>query len=396
MSGAPKVTFAPLRIDMLLQNFLANANNEHQEASYIDAEETASIASDSGYSLNDSNYTASLTSSIKDYKYENGRRYHSFRAGEYILPNDEEEQDRMDLAHHIYRLILGGGLYRAPIPDNVQRVLDLGTGTGIVRTTTHKTLPNSQHPSAEVIGNDLSPIQPAWYLPLLPLLSLPSPKLTKPPLRIPPNCRFEIDDIESPWSFSHKFDFIHGRELEGMLKDPQRLFAQAFANLTPHGFLEMQSIELDFFSDDGTHTRATNCLRWRDLQHKAAETFGKSMTTIRTWEDKLRAVGFVDVRREVYKVPLNHWPKDRKMKELGKYQQLQMWHGLSSYTMAPFTRVLGWSPEEIEVLLAGLRKEIQDTSIHMYAKFHFVYGRKPGEGEIAGGGEGEGGGRAES
>lgn len=46
-------------------------------------------------------------------------------------PNDEEEQDRMDLAHHVYRLLLGGPLHLAPIKNDVQRVLDLGTGTGI-------------------------------------------------------------------------------------------------------------------------------------------------------------------------------------------------------------------------------------------------------------------------
>jgi methylase of polypeptide subunit release factors len=37
----------------------------------------------------------------------------------------------MDLAHHVYRLVLGGGLYLAPIKEDIQRVLDLGTGTGI-------------------------------------------------------------------------------------------------------------------------------------------------------------------------------------------------------------------------------------------------------------------------
>lgn len=37
----------------------------------------------------------------------------------------------MDLGHHIYSLLLGGELYRAPIGKNIQRVLDLGTGTGI-------------------------------------------------------------------------------------------------------------------------------------------------------------------------------------------------------------------------------------------------------------------------
>jgi ubiquinone/menaquinone biosynthesis C-methylase UbiE len=36
----------------------------------------------------------------------------------------------MDLLHHIYRLMLDGELQLAPVV-NPQRVLDLGTGTGI-------------------------------------------------------------------------------------------------------------------------------------------------------------------------------------------------------------------------------------------------------------------------
>ena len=49
--------------------------------------------------------------------------------------NDEEEQDRLDMLHHIYRLILGGPLWCAPITSSggsgPSRILDLGTGTGI-------------------------------------------------------------------------------------------------------------------------------------------------------------------------------------------------------------------------------------------------------------------------
>lgn len=37
----------------------------------------------------------------------------------------------MDLLHHIYLLLLGGELHLAPIAKNPQRVLELGTGTGI-------------------------------------------------------------------------------------------------------------------------------------------------------------------------------------------------------------------------------------------------------------------------
>ena len=68
-----------------------------------------------------SSYSASLASSVLNYKYENGRRYHAFRAGEYPLPNDEREQDRLDLLHHIFRLILDGALFRAPLPPHPQR-----------------------------------------------------------------------------------------------------------------------------------------------------------------------------------------------------------------------------------------------------------------------------------
>lgn len=79
-----------------------------------------------------SSFLTSISSSIRKYKYENGRRYHAFRDGEYLMPNDEEEQDRMDLLHHIFLLILGGELFVSPINRrNLQRVLDLGTGTGI-------------------------------------------------------------------------------------------------------------------------------------------------------------------------------------------------------------------------------------------------------------------------
>lgn len=73
-----------------------------------------------------------------------------------MLPNDEREQERMDLHHHEFRLTLSGRLTRAPIPPDTQRVLDMGTGTGIWAIGFA-----DENPSAVVFGNDLSPIQPA-------------------------------------------------------------------------------------------------------------------------------------------------------------------------------------------------------------------------------------------
>lgn len=75
--------------------------------------------------------TTSLTSSILKYHFENGRRYQSFREGRYPLPNDEKAQDHLDIMGHMFKLVLDGKLFLAPIGSNPQRVLDLGCGTGM-------------------------------------------------------------------------------------------------------------------------------------------------------------------------------------------------------------------------------------------------------------------------
>ncbi len=79
-----------------------------------------------------STYTASLTSSVLNFPSENGRRYHAFREGTYVFPNDEPEQDRMDIHREMYVRACSGKLHLAPLTNTKsKRILDLGTGTGI-------------------------------------------------------------------------------------------------------------------------------------------------------------------------------------------------------------------------------------------------------------------------
>jgi len=87
---------------------------------------------DAGYgSDNMSSASTSIGSSVRDYMFENGRRYHSFRAGAYNFPNDDVEQEREDMKHAMVRLLSGQKLHFAPLGDNPQDILDIGTGTGI-------------------------------------------------------------------------------------------------------------------------------------------------------------------------------------------------------------------------------------------------------------------------
>ena len=81
--------------------------------------------------------TTSISSSIRQYRYENGRTYHSYKANEgvaYFLPNDDREVDRLDLQHAIMVMMQGNQLYLSPAGKEgkpLQRVLDIGTGSGI-------------------------------------------------------------------------------------------------------------------------------------------------------------------------------------------------------------------------------------------------------------------------
>lgn len=86
---------------------------------------------DDGYESDSASAAStSMASSVRDYAFENGRRYHKFREGSYQFPNDEPEQEREDMKHALHVNLCKGKLHYAPL-ENPQRVLDLGTGTGI-------------------------------------------------------------------------------------------------------------------------------------------------------------------------------------------------------------------------------------------------------------------------
>ncbi|KAJ4196191.1 hypothetical protein NW759_016423 [Fusarium solani] len=118
----------------------------------VDDEEDSTVGDDNASS------TASVTSSILNYRLENGRTYHAYKEGKYYMPNDEKENNRLDLQHNLFLLTFGNKLGLSPpnLPEfKTGRVLDLGTGTGIWAIDFA-----DEHPETEVIGVDLSPTQP--------------------------------------------------------------------------------------------------------------------------------------------------------------------------------------------------------------------------------------------
>ena len=62
---------------------------------------------------------------------------------------------------------------------------------------------------------------------------------------------------------------------------------------------------------------------------------------------------------------------------MGMVQSEQFCDAIDSYTMALFTRVLGWSTEESQVLMAKAKAEVRDRKNQVYINFFFVHGRRP-------------------
>ncbi|KPM45556.1 hypothetical protein AK830_g945 [Neonectria ditissima] len=293
--------------------------------------------------------STSVTSSIYQHAYENGRRYHQYRHGTYPIPNDDAEQNRDDMKHAMMLELTGGKLFFAPIGDNPQKIIDLATGTGIWAVDVA-----DKFPSASVVGVDLSPIQPSW---------------------VPPNLRFLVDDIEDKWMHGYGWDFVHMRCISPWLKDEVNVLRQAYEHLNPGGWIEIQELDARANCDDGSLTPDAPLAKFFDTAETAVANFGMKFRAGENLREPLEKAGFTNITCKILKVPIGTWAKDKKLRLIGLYCRTAVGDMFGAMAAKPLRKIL--DPVDIELFLAAARKDLHDGSKHSYEKYYFWMGQKP-------------------
>ena len=100
----------------------------------------------------------------------------------------------------------------------------------------------------------------------------------------------------------------------------ERLYAEAYKNLVPGGWIEQYEVDPPFYCDDGTIASDSPLASWGSYFIEAGKKSGKGLDTAVTMRNKIEAAGFINVSEKMRKVPCGSWARNELLRDIGKVQ----------------------------------------------------------------------------
>jgi len=164
--------------------------------------------------------------------------------------------------------------------------------------------------------------------------------------------------------------------------------------MAPGGWIELADFVFPALSDDGTLAEDAALAKWCRHALEAGKAIRSPLDSAKLYGYQLRDAGFVNVVEKWYKWPQCAWSNVGKYQELGKsslflgvllcitparlrpaersclplglFADANFSDGLYGMSVEAFTRVLGWTAEQVQVFLVDVRKDIRNRRIHAY------------------------------
>ncbi|KAI1376688.1 S-adenosyl-L-methionine-dependent methyltransferase, partial [Hypoxylon crocopeplum] len=271
------------------------------------------------------------------------------------MPNDDDEQVRLQLINQVYLKTFDGELTSVPL-EAPTHILDIGTAVGEWAIDMAEL-----YPDCEVVGTDISNIFER---------------------RAPQNVYWEIDDAELEWERPpNHYDLIHLRNMSGAFSDWQHIYRSAFTCIKPGGWIEV----LDFDDQRGMSS-FHQFFEPGSIIHKVAIDIqesaimhGRPLGVCHLEPRFLVNAGYVDVQLTEHAIPLR-----TEDGSTGKFWLLAMLNGIEAMSMRLLTRYKGWDPDEVRLACDMIGQELMALALNpkrakgFVVKVRVLKGRKPG------------------
>lgn len=121
-------------------------------------------------------------------------------------------------------------------------------------------------------------------------------------------------------------------------------------------------------SDDGSMPFDSGFYTVCEKFIEASKIFGASAEAPVMFASRMREAGFVDVSENIFKVPSSPWPKDRRLKQIGALEMMNVTQGASAFSLRVFQSAFGWTKEQTELALVAFRNDVKNRNYHQYCQ----------------------------